>query len=211
MNNHQPWYYSWPVIIIAFLIFWPLGIALIILRSKGSKQSIFMGTTDKKKYYILGLILIIFGIYSLIKKSFLIGIFAILGGLFVGYYATSLAKRSARNRKYIDMIVNHHESSIDRIASVVGLPYNKCLSELNQMISLGVLKNANIDTNTHTIRIETPAIEQQQGGGFMNSLLGSDNGGAEMVTASCPGCGAKVVLRKGSTITCEYCDAPIKG
>lgn len=209
-NSQRPWYFSWPVIILAFIIFWPAGIVLIILRSQGSKQSIFLGTTDKKKYLIIGLVLIIFGIVSLFKKNFAFGIFTILGGLAIGYYANSLAKRAARNKKYIDMIVNHHESSLDKISSIVGLQYNKTVAELNQMISLGVLKNAKIDENSRTIRIEEPAAGTQSGG-FIDNIFGPADAGGSMVTATCPGCGAKIAVRAGTTVKCEYCDAPVKG
>ena len=63
-NNVTPWYYSWPVIIIAFIVFWPVGLALLILRNTGNKHSVFLGSTDKRKYIIAGVVLIVLAIVS---------------------------------------------------------------------------------------------------------------------------------------------------
>jgi len=216
MYNQQPWYYSWPVIILAFIFFWPVGILLIFLKSKNSsKQSVFVGSTNKKRYIIIGAILILGGL-STIGESALFGLFMLVGGIILILYAGKMAKRGVRNRKYIDMIVNQRETSIEKIASVCNVRYDIAVKELNQLQMLGVLKNAIINEGTRTIEMpQAPQISQtmqQFQGGFdvFNTFVQADNNvPVETVVVACPGCGAKVTLQKGSTATCEYCDTPI--
>ena len=60
-NNKYPWYLNWFTIIMALYLFWPVGIALIILRTKRNKGGVFSGITNKKIYLITGALLVLFG------------------------------------------------------------------------------------------------------------------------------------------------------
>ena len=104
-NTSYPWYLTWPVIIIAFLFFWPAAIVLIYLRTKNSKGGAFAAASNKKIYIVLGVILILMGIGSF-DGSVLMALFLIAGGVAMIYYANTLAKKASRNKSYIDMIVN---------------------------------------------------------------------------------------------------------
>ena len=46
-NTSYPWYLTWPAIVVAFLLFWPVAIFLIYLRTKNSKGDIFAATSNK--------------------------------------------------------------------------------------------------------------------------------------------------------------------
>lgn len=220
-NSSYPWYLTWPAIIVAFFLFWPAAIYLIYLRTKNSKGDVFAAATNKKVYMVIGVLLIIMGLGS-IGDSVLMGLFMIVGGAAVIYYANTLAKKASRNKSYIDMIVNQGETSIDKIASVLNVKYDVALKELQTMKTLGVLKNATINEMTHTVAVEKGVTTQNNlQGNIQNSftqISGAMNGvtdaltnaastdAATTVSSACPGCGAKYTGAQGSTITCDYCD-----
>ncbi len=205
-NNIRPWYQSWTAIIIAFIIFWPVGIVLLILRNSQGKQSVFMGSTDKKKYIIGGCVLILLGL-CWIGNSVFLGLFTIAGGAALIFYADRLQKKAQRNRQYIELIVNRDETSLDKIASVCNVQYDIMLKELQTLINRNILKGAILDTNGRmiTVRREVP----------VRSAMPYEQPVLEVVEAPvsvnvvCPGCGAKHVIKKGETIYCDYCDTPI--
>lgn len=209
-NNSQPWYCSWWAIIIAFIIFWPVGIVLLILRNSGSKQSVFLGTTSKKKYIIAGIILIFLGLIYFSNGNSVMGFFMIIGGIALIVYAEKLTKRAQRNRQYIDLIVNQNETSLDKIANICNIQYDKVLQELKQLVNMNVLKNAVIDENYRTITVCSVPIQQEAPFSTISNALNMETAqNNEKITCTCSGCGAKVILPKGVTVNCEYCDAPI--
>jgi len=216
MNNNYPWYLSWPAIIVAFLIFWPVAIVLIYLRTKNTKSGAFVAASNKKLYIVLGVILALMGISSL-DGSVVMGLFMIAGGLAMIYYANTLAKKASRNKSYIDLIVNQDETSIDKIASTLNVKYDVALKELQTMQTLGILKGATIDTQTHSIVVNKTNKAVGEISGMVNAvtdaILGASSTDAaeskQVVVSACPGCGAKYSGQQGSTITCDYCDATV--
>lgn len=211
-NNVTPWYYSWPVIIIAFIVFWPVGLALLILRNTGRKQSVFLGSTDKKKYVIAGVVLIVLAIGSFSSSNGTMGVIYLAGGIALIAYANVLVRKAQRNRQYIDLIVNNNETSLDKIASVCNVQYDTAVKELKNLITFNVLKNATIDEVNRTITIVKNEPQPQPVSQFVNDVTAGFTGASEQaapVSCVCPGCGAKVVVRPGQTVVCEYCDTPI--
>lgn len=204
-NNIRPWYQSWWVIIIALLFCWPIGIGLIIFRNSQGKQSVFMGTTDKKKYILGGIALIIVGICGFGSSAFW-GLFTIAGGIALILYADRLQKKAQRNRQYIELIVNRDETSLDRIASVCNVQYDIMLKELQTLINRNILKGAILDTNGRniTVRREVPVRSAMPNTPVIEVVEAPVS-----VNVVCPGCGAKHVIKKGETIYCDYCDTPI--
>ena len=118
-NNVTPWYYSWPVIIIAFIVFWPVGLALLICRNTGNKHSVFLGSTDKRKYIIAGVVLIVFAIVSFSNHSGTMGVLYLAGGIALIAYANVLVRKSQRNRMYI---VQNHFLCLFRYLKRAGVP-----------------------------------------------------------------------------------------
>lgn len=219
-NNNNAWYLSWPVIIIAFMCCWPVAIYLIYLRTKNSRSGAFAAATNKKMYMVLGVILFLMGMSSC-QDSAGMGLFMMAGGAAMVYYANALAKKASRNKTYIDMIVNRGETSIDKISSQLNVKYDVALKELQTMQTLGILKGATIDPQTHSITIQKTNNVVGEIGGMVNSVTNTfisaaSNSAAEpvkmepkTVQAACPGCGAKYTGAQGGTVTCDYCDATI--
>lgn len=214
-NGSYPWYLSWPVIIIAFLFFWPAAIVLIYLRTQSTKGGAFAAASNKKVYMILGGILILFGL-TRFKSSIPMALFMIVGGAAIIYYANTLAKKASRNKSYIDLLVNQGETSIDKVANMLNVRYDVALKELKTMKSLGILKGATIDEQSRSVSITRVQNAAGEISGMVNSVTGAligsastaaASGAVETVEGACPGCGAKYTGPKGSTVTCSYCDA----
>ena len=203
-NNQNKWYLSGWFIVLMFIVFWPAGIALLIMRNAGNKNALFIGSTDKKKYIIAGIALIVLGL-AMITESTIYGILMIAGGGALLYYSKTLTDKAARNRRYIDLIVNQKEGSIDNIAAVCNIPYDTAVKELKYLQTVGVLSNISIDEVNRTISLVQPEPS------FINNAMNAftQAGPQEEVTCTCPGCGAKVLLVRGSSAQCEYCDSPI--
>lgn len=222
MNNQRPWYYSWGVIILAFLFFWPVGIVLLVMRNRNtnkvSRQSLFTNT-NKKKYITIGVILIVIGLTT-ISDSALMGLFLIIGGIILIIYSEKLVKDAARRKKYMDLIVNNQVYSLEKIASICNVQYSVVLKELNQLISFGVLKGAYIDEGKRQVMIAgtpntsgiIPMTQTLEDG--LASFTQTVTGAAavqqpKMVAAVCPGCGAKMSIPEGAVVECEYCAATV--
>ena len=205
MNNidTSKWYFSTWFIIVMFICFWPAGIALLILKNTGRKDALFIGTTDKRKYVLGGVALLVIGLSTISDHTFW-GLLMIVGGAAMFYYSKNLADKADRNRKYIDLIVNQHEGSIDNIAGVCNIAYDKCVKELKYLQTVGVLSNVSIDETGRTVN-----LIQTQPQAERNVSILPPFAQAEEVTCTCQGCGAKVVVAKGTTVKCEYCDSPI--
>lgn len=207
MNNNYdlPWYYSWPVIIAAFFFCWPVGIILVIMRNSANKKTMFSGTSQGKIYVIIGVILIIAGLGSL-EGSILSGLFFIAGGVALIYYSKQVKKKALRYKQYIELIVNREETSLDRIASTCNIQYDIVVKDLKLMIEKDILDGAILDQVGRTITVSKPAPMRPA-----SYAAPQVEGYAAPVEVSCvcPGCGAKNVVTKGTTINCEYCDSPI--
>lgn len=207
MENNRPWYTSWYVIIVALIACWPVGIGLIVLRNSQGKQSIFMGTTDKKKYIIGGVALIIIGLGNMINDNGFMGFFMIVGGVTLIAYADRLQKKAQRNRQYIELIVNRDETSLDKIASICNIRYDIMTKELQTLINRNILKGGIIDINSRTITVRKEEPVRTMIDNVQTRVI--EMAEPVMVNVVCSGCGAKHVLKKGTTITCDYCDSPI--
>ena len=212
-NGSYPWYLTWPVIIIAFFIFWPGAIVLIYLRTKQTKQGAFAAASNKKVYMLIGAVLIIIGLCN-IGDSFGTAFFFIVGGGVLIYYANTLAKKASRNRSYIDMIINQGETSIDKIAATLNVKYDVAVKELKTMQSIGILKGVTINEGTHSVALMQVRNTTNDLASMVNSVAEAFTGVGsveaatpqKMVQAVCPGCGAKYTGPEGSTQVCDYCD-----
>ncbi len=214
MNHTYPWYLTWPVIIVAFIFFWPAGLVLIYLRTQSGKNGAFAAASNKKVYIVLGIVLLLFGL-TRFKHSVPMALFMIVGGCALIYFANTIAKKADRNKSYIDLLVNQGETSIDKVANKLNVKYDVALKELQTMKSLGILKGAVIDEQTRSISMSTVQNTAGEISNMVNSVTGAILGNASTDEASgtaqaaespCPGCGAKYAGAKGTTITCSYCD-----
>lgn len=196
MNVNQKWYHQTFVIVAAFLIFWPVGIYFLVSRNNATKQGMFTGGLNFKQSVTISMILFAIALFCLFNEDTRsAAVIYIIGGVAMLIYGKNNEKKIARYRKYIELIINNNISSIDTIASVCGISYETCRSELTTLISKGVLKNATISDTTHTIN-------------FTKKIMASTE---QAVMVTCSGCGASVAIPKGTRCECDYCGNTLNG
>ena len=146
VRNPKPeWWLSWPAIIIALIVFWPIGLFLIWKRT----------TIDKKAALLSGKTICIFGWISLsfaflgllVSISEGIGsddVTAILFFLLAGVGLISLGKKIKNNadksKKYISIIANDGVIDIDNIAAAIPTSYENTKKDLQKMIDKGFFR-----------------------------------------------------------------------
>lgn len=200
--------YSWPVIILALCIFWPVGIFLIIKRVSVDKKTAMgagklIGGIGIASYCIAGI-----GFIACLSDGFgsddigMILFFGIAG--FALQKVSQKIKREAEDvKKYLSVIVNGNERQIDVIASSMGKSYDVAKNDIQKLINKGYLKKAYINEGTREIVL--PNIIQEQSGDVANT----SSVNVETKIIACPCCGANNTV-VGDMGECEYCGSPLK-
>ena len=131
----------------------------------------------------------------------------LLGGILLLRKAKKIKKQAGIYRKYIDIVVNCGEKSIDNIAGAVGLQYDIVTKDLQNMINIGYLKNAYIHQANREILIGQVAqpqvhqINQQINQQILKPI--------QPKAVRCSGCGANNIVSTSGICECEYCGTPL--
>ena len=200
--------YSWPVIILALCIFWPVGIFLIIKRVSIDKKAAMgvgklIGGIGIAAYCIAGLGLIVSLSDGFASEDIVMILFFGIAG-FVLQKVSKKIKREAENvKKYLSVIVNGNERQIDAIASSMSKPYDVTKNDIQKLIDKGYLKNAYINEGTREVVL--PNIIQEHSVDISNTVSAN----IETRIIACPCCGANNTII-GNMGECEYCGSPLK-
>ena len=206
--------YSWPVIILAIFIFWPLAIILVIRRATIDRcfalvVGKILGIVGICSYVlvILGILACIINGYFLYEDIAIILFFAIAGIVF-RKVAKAIKTNAESVRRYLAVIINGNVRQLDQIASATGKSYEVVKKDINKLIQKGYLRNAYIDESTREIVL--PVVESPENAKLNNTgPVGThDKPVAQVVT--CPCCGANNTIF-GNTGECEYCGSPLEG
>ncbi len=204
---------GWGWIIFLLIIFWPIGLILVIRKLATDKKALMSGKTISLS--VVGWILTVFGIIGFIGcitdptatgGAVMALIFAV-GGILLILKARKTKKQAAKYRKYIDVVVNGGEKSVDNIAGAVGLQYEVVIKDLQDMIDIGYLKNAYIHQADREILLKQYAESQiqqtyqQTNQQFSNPI--------QPKAVRCPGCGANNIISSNEICECEYCGTPL--
>lgn len=202
-------WYSWPVIILALFIFWPVGIFLLIKRISADRKMAM--STGGKGMKGLGIGLFAFGAIGFIgcASDFdfggcVVALFFVLGGLALIIKAKKLGKEAESMKQYLSIIVNGNVRSLDAISSTTGKSYDVVRNDIENMINKGYLKNAYINEGTREVVL--PDI---------NVYSNTETGESVVTTnvtkrvVACPCCGANNTIA-GEIGECEYCGSPLK-
>lgn len=214
MNEKVKAIYSWPAIILAFILFWPVGIFLLVKRLKVDKKG---ATGAGKTLNIIGYIsfgLALLGTSVCISDGFESSdISAIIFLLSVGAVMCSIARKLKKNaektRNYMQIIVNGSETRLDYIANAMNIPYDTVVKDLKQMIDTGYFRNGYVDTvsrklvlpnRKNSVEIESHYQEQ--------AYITTPVAYKQTKTVTCKCCGAKNVIET-DVGECEYCGSPL--
>ena len=196
MENKNFSLYSWPVIIVALFLFWPVGVYLIYKRAQTDKKT---ALTASKILNVLGTIFIVVGIITIIA---VVGIFYLILGIVLKKLAKKLLVSAENVKKYLAIVINGNMRQLDSISAAVGKPYDTVKKDLQKLIDDGYFKNAYINESTREIVLAQPAVNA-------NVNMGAGVGAtASARVVSCPCCGANNTI-SGATGECEYCGSPL--
>jgi len=201
--NKQP--ISWVWVILALVIFWPVGIILLIKRLSSDRNAAFKGSRLLKVMYI---VLFAIGGFTLLGGS-VIGLMFIAGGVAIFMLARKNNEKVARYKKYMNLVTNHSLTYINEIAQNVGISPEIAKKELQAMIDMDIFEGAMIDVVTNEI-ILSP-VQQQAKGGVMSAIdsFFSDDDEIEMErVVECESCGAKNKVT-GDVGECAHCGTPL--
>lgn len=218
-NRNGGFWTSWPVIILAFIFFWPVGLALIIRKFSVDRKAAI--STGGKGIKVFGIVLIViasvgvlgflssaaeYGVQSTDIAPLVMLLFFAAGGVALLRKANKIKKEAEDIKQYLSMIVNGNVRNLDAIASTTGKSYNVVHKDIKNMIDKGYLKNAYIDEGMREVVLPNA-----------NPVASQNNATAATVNAApvqtkivaCPCCGANNTI-VGNTGECEYCGSPLK-
>ncbi|MDR1978051.1 MAG: hypothetical protein LBQ42_04890 [Synergistaceae bacterium] len=203
---------SWVWIIVWLIIFWPVGLFLVIKKLANDKSALMSGKTGVLSF--VAWFLIVIGGMAFTGQfvsdtprdnggAAIVALGMFVGGILLLRKVSKTKKTATKYKKYIDIVVNQNVRSIDYVASSVGLPYDVVINDLQDMINIGYLKDAYIHQGNRKIAFKQPepAVYTQ------TATIGQAP--AQTVATRCPGCGANNVVSVGRVSECEYCGTPI--
>ena len=161
-NNNLGCLYSWPVIIIALICFWPVGLFLIIKRASVDKKTAMASSKLIKGLGIASCCMAALGFLVCLSDGFdgadvgLIIFFAAAGAALL-YLANKIKKDADSVKLYLNIIVNGGERQLDSVAAATGKQYDVVKKDVQKMIDKGFLKNAYINENTREVVLPSAA------------------------------------------------------
>jgi len=207
---------SWGWIIFWLIIFWPVGLLLVVKKLATDKSALMSGKTGALS--VIAWVLIVIGGLGFIGMlsdtsgdsegvagGIVIVLAMVVGGILLLRKASKTKKTAARYKKYIDIVINQNVRSIDNIASAVGLSYNVATKDLQDMVNNGYLKDAYIHQGNREI-----ILKQYEPAPVAYAQTAVVEQSAPQTTVTrCPGCGANNVVAVNRVSECEYCGTPI--
>ena len=189
---------SWGWIIFLLVIFWPAGLYFLLKRHHHSKGATI---TDGRTLLTVSYVLMGFGVFylymSITEESGMLLAVVLFGG--GGILLNRIAKKTKTTgdqyKKYITLIINQNQTSIEKIAFTVGQSYETVASDLQYMIDMRYFANAYIDHIQGEIVLAKATPPQD--------ITASSTQSHERIV-TCGGCGANNRLYK-KTGECEYC------
>lgn len=203
--------YSWPVIILALIFFWPLGLFLIIKRASVDKKTAMGSGKLIKGLGIASCCMAALGFLVCISDGFdgtdvgMIIFFAAAGAALL-YLAKKIKKDAESVKQYLNIIVNGGERQLDAIAAATGKQYDAVKNDVQRMIDKGYLKNAYINESTREVVLPSAAPANNNVG---QPTTGAAPTAVQTRVVACPCCGANNTV-SGTLGECEYCGTPLK-
>ena len=216
---------SWMVIIIAMIVFFPVGIFLLARR-------IGTGTTGTP---LNGRVITVFGTVITIIGGLLLLQTITFGIVFHGRIngdsvrqllpaslflvaGISLLRQGKKNTikdllyaKYVGLI-NRGNFDILALSRAIPTSYEETVADLQSMINRGLLPNAYIDHGKRRIVTFAPYAASPQNAPRQPTAPRStassqpiDSRFRQRVVITCQGCGSRALVDEGTVIKCDYC------
>lgn len=193
----------WSIVVVGFVIFWPLGLLLLILKVRSDLKATMVASGILKVLaWILIALIGAFLTAALFEAGFRVnsvvaGFLVLMSGALALLAAAVFIKKNANAyRRFISIIVNDGVSSIDEISRLTRIPYEKVRQYLERMISRNFLPNARISEVNRTVVVPRPGVEHDPE--------------LEYDIVSCKNCGANKEVAVGRIEACNFCGSKLK-
>lgn len=212
---------SWGTITLWLLLFFPVGIFLIVKKVTYEK---FNYIKNGKSLQVLGYILIgiaiiylIMGLTGELKSqdgSSVVGGIIVVELIFGGCGALCIIKgmeyikRGTKFNRYVSIINASNDLMIDNIAAAVPTTYDKATADIQAMLDAGFFMNAYLDLNKRELIM---AKSTSQPNVDVNDVYAGSTATTDTQPHSvkCPNCGATNTVVPGAKNECEYCGSPL--
>jgi len=212
---------SWGLIIVVLIIFWPVGLFLLYGKITGDKAA---ALKNSKVLNIMGWVFVALAIMYLLMaitgnlktengssavESFMMAfVFFGGGGTFLIYIAKKMKVNAEKFKKYIAIVINNNETSIDNIAAAAPSSYEQTKKDLQKMIDNGYFENAYIDVSKREIVL--PNKNHVQTHSISNIQMNASVNEPQIKAVVCRNCGANNKIVEGQACECEYCGSILK-
>ena len=209
---------SWGVVIMLLLFFFPVGIPLLIRKVTSEKHAYGQ---NGKTMVTLGWTFIGMGfIYltstvsgertaenggSTLGALITVLIFFVGGGAALVFFGNRFKTRSAEFDRYLVIVNNRDDYSIDSIATAYPATYDKTCKDLQLMIDSGYFINSYLDLQRRELvlpKSAVVAVPRAATANITTTLTGSRIG-------KCSSCGAVNTISNAGFGKCEYCGSPL--
>jgi hypothetical protein len=199
---------SWKIIVLFLFLFFPIGIYMVIQKLNIDTDNYIRNSRNAT---ITGLAFFLIGISSFFTdntdntnsvdaNSDLSVVLMLCGiGLFIILYTYKYKKRWEKYNKYLSVLKNIPNGSIDKISSLMGNTYDEVCRDIKDMKKRNLLRNTYIDYNYKRIVGPIIGIETRKN---MASNLKID-------VVKCINCGGINNLNETEGY-CEYCGSPLE-
>ena len=209
--------FSWGLITLLLIFFFPVGIFMIV---KKVTTEHFNYAKNGKSLKTLGWILLCFaGIYLLMFMTgdlaaedggSIVGPMLVVIFLFGGGGILSLVKgkeyikKGAKYDRYVSIINSSNDTLIDNIAAAYPTTYEKATKDIQSMIDDGYFMNAYIDLNRREL-----IMPQRTASVNVTVNQNSVHTETQPTSVKCKNCGATNTVVPGAVNECEYCGSPL--
>lgn len=200
---------SWAIVILVLIFFWPVGVYLLYRKVTGDRASALKNSKILRNvgFVFLGfaIIYIFMVISGQMDDAWTAAAFFGIGGGVLVYAAKRLKMTGEKFKKYINIVINNNQTSIDNIAAAIPISYDKAAKDLQEMINKGYFSNAYIDVSNREIILPSYIKQQSE----RNGSLKNNNEQAKVKSVICKNCGGNNEVIEGQVCECEYCGSPI--
>ena len=219
MSNQNENDVSWIVALIKLALYmclWPVGIFLLIRKIRRDRKALMKAGKIMRGFGIFLVVIVLFALIGEIANPTpgtsmrdLISSYVFIGGLGAALLAGSMRiqKTAALYRRFIDQVVNHHETNIGVIASSLSMSTSEARKCLERMIRLGYFNQACISDDGNELILGYTSEEDYEQAQL--ETVGRVKR-AEKIVVVCRSCGAQNMIEKGTVGVCEYCGSRIK-
>jgi len=198
---------SWSTITIWLILFWPVGIYMLIKKLSVDKSAIINGSQAPKitagiLFFIsfvtfIAPIRMTEGGESLGAGMTIIVIVVSIAFAIGGFKLLKVIKETnalaIEFKKYLNIVINGKVTNISEIASGVGVSHSVAEEKVQRMIDLQIFKGAYIDYKAGELILGAKPVQPN----------------VEYVSITCPNCAASQNIIKGRNNICAYCNSAL--